>query len=186
MSIFPIVTYNDDVLRAQAKPIESDSPELQKLIDDMFETMYNGHGVGLAAPQIGKSLRLFVVDADPMYEDEENPTLIGKQVFINPEIISSGADKIAYDEGCLSIPGIRESVSRPDEITVKFLDRNFKEHTATYTGWLSRVFQHEFDHLNGVLFIDYLGSFRKRLLKSKLDLVLNGEMDAEYPLKPKK
>jgi len=185
MSVLPIVTYNDDVLRTKAKQIQKDSPQLQQLIDDMFETMYNGHGVGLAAPQIGESLRLFVVDADPMYEDEEDAEVFGKLVFINPEIVKNGDEKVSYDEGCLSIPGIREAVSRPDEITVKYLDRNFEEQTATYTGWMSRVFQHEFDHLNGVLFIDYLGSFRRRLLKSKLDLVQNGEMEAEYPLRPK-
>lgn len=185
MSILPIVTYNDEVLRKKAAPITENSDNLQKLIDDMFETMYNGSGVGLAAPQIGKSLQLFVTDADPMTEDDDDEPKYGKLVFINPKIIESGDEKATYDEGCLSIPGIRESVTRPNEIKVSYLDRELKEQTATYSGWMSRVFQHELDHLKGVLFIDYLGSFKKRLLKTRLNSVVTGEIEAGYPVKPK-
>jgi peptide deformylase len=183
MSILPIVTYNDDVLRKKASPVTENTEALQKLIDDMFDTMYNGSGVGLAAPQIGQSIQLFVTDADPMSEDDEDEPKYGKQVFINPSILESGEEKVTFEEGCLSIPGIRESVTRSDEIKVSYLDRDLKEHTATFTGWMSRVFQHELDHLNGILFIDYLGSFKKRLLKSKLNHVITGEIDAGYPVR---
>jgi len=185
MSILPIVTYNDPVLRQRAAEIESDSEELQQLIDDMFETMYNGQGVGLAAPQIGRSLRLFVVDADPFTEDEEHVEDEGPLVFINPEIKPANQDTVLLDEGCLSIPGIRESVSRPEVITVSWLDREFKPQKKDFTGWLSRVIQHEYDHIEGVLFIDYLGSFRKRMLRSRLKAIETGEAEASYPLAAK-
>jgi peptide deformylase len=185
MSILPIVTYDDEILRKKAGLIEDDSEELQALIDDMFDTMYNGHGVGLAAPQIGRSIRLFVVDADAMYEPEDTSPRYGKQVFINPEITEKSDQTLQYDEGCLSIPGVRESVMRPDKIKVKYLDRYFKEQTAEFDGWMSRVFQHELDHLDGVLFIDYLGSFKRRLLKSKLNNVKEGTAEVEYPVKAK-
>jgi len=186
MSILPIVLYDDPILRTPAEKISSDSDELQTLIDDMFETMYNGHGVGLAAPQIGESLQLFVVDADPMYDQDDDADRFGKQVFINPEIIEEDATKIAMDEGCLSIPGLTESVLRPDNIKVRYLDRHLNEQTVDFSGWMSRVFQHELDHLKGVLFIDYLGSFKRRLLKSKLNSVKAGDVDAGYPIKEKK
>jgi peptide deformylase len=185
MSILPIVTYNDPVLRTPAKAIESDSPELQQLIDSMFTTMYNGHGVGLAAPQIGESLQLFVIDADPMYEDDVEKPELGKIAFINPKITAKGDENVTFDEGCLSLPGLREPITRPDRIEVSYLDREFKEQKAVYTSWMSRVFQHELDHLHGVLFIDYLGSFKRRLLKSKLDSIHNGTMEAEYPVREK-
>lgn len=185
MSILPIVTYNDPVLREKGRPLTENTPELQQLIDDMFETMYNGQGVGLAAPQIGESLRLFVMDADPFTEDEEEEPDLGPMVFINPEITPVGDFKTATDEGCLSIPGVRESVTRPETIKVKWLDRDFKPQEQTFTGWPSRVIQHEYDHIEGVLFIDYLGSFRRRLLRSRLTLVETGEMDAGYPVRPK-
>lgn len=186
MKILPIVTYDDPILREPAKPINENSETLQELIDDMFHTMYSGHGVGLAAPQIGQSLQVFVVDADQMIEEEDTESpRYGKQVFINPEITWKSGETVSVEEGCLSIPGIRETVSRPEQIKVKFLDRDFNEQTAAYSGWMSRVFQHELDHLKGVLFIDYLGSFRKRLLKGKLNLVASGEVEAGYPVKPK-
>ncbi|AXJ01833.1 peptide deformylase [Cyclonatronum proteinivorum] len=186
MSILPIVTYNDPVLREKAAPITEDSPGLQRLIDDMFETMYNGQGVGLAAPQIGESLRLFVMDADPFTADEEGEEDLGPMVFINPEFSPVGEFKTATDEGCLSIPGVRESVTRPETIRVKWLDRELKPHEKTFSGWPGRVIQHEYDHIEGVLFIDYLGSFRKRLLRSRLNMVESGEVDAGYPVRPKR
>ncbi len=181
MSVLPIVLYNDPVLRATAAPIEAITPEIKKLIADMFETMYEAHGVGLAAPQIGKSIRLFVVDADVMMEDEPDAVKLGKQVYINPTIVSHEAAKETFEEGCLSIPDLRENVIRPDVITVAYRDESFTERTATYGGWMSRVFQHELDHLDGKLFIDRVGSFRRRLLTRKLDLIDKGEVEPEYP-----
>ncbi|MCH8567072.1 MAG: peptide deformylase [Balneolales bacterium] len=186
MSILPIVTYNDPVLREKSSPVKENTAEIQKLIDDMFETMYNGQGVGLAAPQIGVSLRLFVTDSDPFISDEDQETDFGPMVFVNPEIISKGQETSSFDEGCLSIPGLREPVTRPETIKIRFQDRNFEHQEMEISGWLSRIFQHEYDHIEGVLFIDYLGSFRKRLIRSKLQLVESGKAPAEYPLVPKK
>ncbi len=186
MSILPIVTYNDSVLRQKAKSIPENSEQIQTLIDDMFETMYNGQGVGIAAPQIGESLRLFVIDADAFTAEEEDEKDCGPLTFINPVMKKLESEKIAMDEGCLSIPGIRESVTRPDKIEVTWLDRDFKEQKEVFSGWVSRVIQHEYDHIEGVLFIDYLGSFRKRLLRTKLGQVDSGEMPADYPVMPKK
>lgn len=185
MSILPIVTYDDPVLRQKAAAITENTPELQQLIDDMFDTMYNGQGVGLAAPQIGRSLRLFVTDSDPFTREQPETEDAGPLTFINPEIISDDGDLISMDEGCLSIPGVREAVKRPDEIKVRFLDRNLKEQERVFTGWMSRVFQHELDHINGILFIDHLGSFRKRMLRSVLKRVKEGTEEAGYPVAPK-
>jgi peptide deformylase len=184
MSVLPIVIYDARVLRQKAVDVTADSQWLQTLIDDMFETMYNGSGVGLAAPQVGESIRLFVMDADVMTEDTDEED-IGPLVFINPEIILKSDSQVAIEEGCLSIPGIRDSINRPESVTVKFLDRNFKTRELKVTGWSSRVIQHEIDHLDGILFIDYLGSFRKRLLKGKLNLVKEGLVEAEYPVAAK-
>ena len=185
MSILPVVLYNDPVLREKASIITEDSKKLQKLIDNMYDTMYEASGVGLAAPQIGESVRLFVVDADIMIEDEEDSDekKYGPMEFINPEIISKGALTLDIEEGCLSLPDLREKVNRPDEITVKFLDRKFNEHEMKFNGWMSRVFQHELDHLDGVLFIDYLGSFKKRLLARRLAAIDAGEVETDYVVK---
>jgi peptide deformylase len=180
MSVLPIVLYNDPVLREVAKPISKDSKKLQDLIDDMFDTMYEANGVGLAAPQIGESLRLFVIDADVMVEDTDEEAF-GPTVYINPEIVSMDNEEIDMEEGCLSLPDLRERVVRPDKITIKYLDRDFEEQTATYSGWMSRVFQHEFDHLDGILFFDHLGSFKKRLLARKLSIIDEGLVETEYP-----
>jgi peptide deformylase len=181
MSLLPIVLYNDPVLRAHAAPVNAITPELTTLIADMFETMYNSHGVGLAAPQIGKSLRLFVVDADAMVDDEPDAVRYGRVVYINPEIISKGDKTVEFEEGCLSIPDLRETVKRPDSITIRYRDEHFVEQTATYSGWMSRVFQHELDHLDGTLFIDRVGSFRRRLLTRKLDQIDQGLIEPDYP-----
>lgn len=186
MAVLPIVTYNDPVLRAKAAEIRENSEELQQLIDDMFETMYNSNGVGLAATQIGEKRRVFVLDADPiMKEEEDEDQLFGPEVFINPEIITSSDETIEYEEGCLSIPDIREKVIRPVDITVRYLNKDFEEKELDASGWLSRVIQHEKDHLDGVLFIDYLGSFRKRLLKGKLSEIESGLQQVDYPVVPK-
>lgn len=185
MSVLPIVTYNDPVLRNETKPVQSDSDDLQELIDNMFQTMYNSNGVGLAAPQIGKSIQLFVVDADEVTEelDEENK---GPFVFINPKITSKTGENVKMEEGCLSIPDVRDDVSRPENITVTYLDRDFNQQTMQATGWLSRIIQHEYDHLKGVLFLDYLSAFRRRLHKSTLKKIKQGTLDVDYPVAPKK
>lgn len=185
MSLLPIVLYNDPVLRAKAAPINALTPELTALIADLFETMYHAHGVGLAAPQVGRSIRLFVVDADVMVEDEPDAVRYGRKVYINPEIVSKGETSVDFEEGCLSIPDLRETVRRPDTITVKYRDEHFKEQTATYSGWMSRVFQHELDHLDGTLFIDRVGSFRRRLLTRKLDQIDQGLVEPDYPFVPR-
>lgn len=184
MSILPIVTYGDPVLREKAREVSGNSDDLQELIDDMFETMYNAKGVGLAAPQVGEDIRLFVVDADAMLEEEGNEKF-GPRVFINPKILSAGDVDVEMEEGCLSIPDIRESITRPRKIKVQYLDREFKEQSLETDGWLARVIQHETDHVNGVLFIDYLGSFRLRLLKGKLKDIEEGQIETTYPLAPK-
>ena len=177
--IYPIVIYGDPVLRKQAEDIRQDYPELGQLIKDMFETMYNAHGVGLAAPQIGKPIRLFVVDASPVDESTRD----FKKVFINPEIIEEGEEECKFEEGCLSIPGLRENVMRPDEITIKYLDENFQPHEETFTGLASRVIQHEYDHIEGILFTDHISAFRKSMVRSKLSAMAKGEVDADYPYK---
>lgn len=186
MAVLPIVTYDDKVLRTKADPVEENTEELQKLIDDMFDTMYNSNGVGLAAPQVGVLQRLFVVDADPMLEDEETAeTPRGPMALINPEIVGKSGPDVELEEGCLSIPEVRDKVTRPRDITVSFLDRDFNRVQLKATGWLSRVIQHETDHLDGILFLDYLSSFRKRLLRGKLKDIKKGVMKTEYPLVPK-
>lgn len=186
MPILPVVTYNDPVLRKETKSIETDSDELQTLIDDMFETMYNSNGVGLAAPQIGKSIQLFVVDADAVTDEIEEEENMGPMVFINPAIVEKTGENIKMEEGCLSIPDVRDDVVRPDTITIKYLDRNFKEQSLHVSGWISRVIQHEFDHLKGVLFLDYLSAFRRRLNKSTLKKIDKGKLEVNYPVVPKK
>ncbi len=184
MSVLPIVTFDDPVLRKKAESLKSQSKELQQLINDMFDTMYNSSGVGLAAPQIGKSLRIFVTDTDVMAEESEEISY-GPQVFINPEIVQTSGDKVKLEEGCLSIPDVRDEISRPRIVTVKFLDRNFRQHELTAGGWMSRVVQHEYDHLEGILFIDHLSAFKRRLHKKKLDMIDHGKLETEYPLVPK-
>lgn len=185
MSVLPIVTFNDPVLRKETQPIQTNSQQLQELIDDMFQTMYNSNGVGLAAPQIGKSIQLFVVDADVITEelDEEDR---GPLVFINPKIISKTGENVKMEEGCLSIPEVRDEVNRPEKITVTYLDRNFKENILNESGWLSRIIQHEYDHLKGVLFLDYLSAFRRRLHKSTLKKIDKGTLEVDYPVVAKK
>ena len=186
MAILPIVTYNDSVLRQNADPVKENSDELQKLIDDMFETMYNSNGVGLAAPQIGKSIRLFVVDTDVMTEELEDEENVGPLAFINPEIVKTDGNEIKFEEGCLSIPDVRDEVSRPEMVEVSYLDREFNKQIIRTEGWLSRVIQHEYDHLKGVLFLDHISSFRRRLHRSALRKIENGKLEVKYPVVPKK
>lgn len=182
MAILPIVTYNDQVLRTKASLIKDNSDELQKLIDDMLHTMYNSKGVGLAAPQVGKGIRLFVIDADPMTEELDDEEDLGPMIFINPEILSTNGEEIKMEEGCLSIPDVRDDVARPENVKISYKDRNFHKKTETFKGFISRVIQHENDHLNGVLFVDYLSAFRRRLHRSQLKKIQKGTFEADYPL----
>lgn len=178
--IYPIVVYGDPVLNQEAEEISKDYPGLPKLIDDMFETMYAAHGVGLAAPQIGKSIRLFVVDGSPMDEDELADF---KKVFINPEILEESDEEWKFEEGCLSIPGLREKVERPEEITMRYMDENFQEHTETFNGLKARIIQHEYDHIEGILFTEHLSAFKKSLIRGKLNSISKGEFEKNYPVK---
>ncbi len=187
--VLPIVAYGDPVLRKVGKEIEKDFPKLDELIENMWETMYNASGVGLAAPQIGLPLRLFIVDATPFAEDDdltdaEQQTIEGfKKVFINAKIEEETGTDWAFNEGCLSIPDIREDVSRKDTITITYCDEDFKEHTETYDGVLARVIQHEYDHIEGILFTDKLSSLKKRLLKGRLANISKGKIKVEYRMR---
>jgi len=183
MSILPIVTYNDPVLRSKTEPIDELTDSVSELVDDMIETMYNSDGVGLAAPQIGKSLKIFVMDGDPVLEEEEEK--YGILVFINPTIVEKKGKKTPMDEGCLSIPDVREKVFRPETILIRYKDRDFNDQEKEFTGWMSRIIQHELDHLNGILFIDYLSTFRKRMVKSDLEDIDSGLIEVEYPIVPR-
>ncbi|NBC57217.1 MAG: peptide deformylase [Bacteroidetes bacterium] len=187
--ILPILAYGDPVLKRKANEVPKDYPNLQQLIDDMFETMYNANGVGLAAPQIGKSLRLFIVDASPFAEDDlinedEKETLkSAKEVFINPEIKSEDGDEWDFNEGCLSIPDIREDVFRKPTIKIEYYDRDFNFKEKTLEGLFARVVQHEFDHIEGILFTDKLSGLKKRLIKSKLNNIAKGKIKVDYRMR---
>ncbi len=187
--IFPIVAYGDPVLKKKAKDISKEYPKLSELIENMFETMYNAHGVGLAAPQIGLPIRLFVIDAEPFSEDEElseeeiNQLKGFKKVFINATILEEKDEEWAFTEGCLSIPDIREDVFRNETIKIKYFDENFEEHIETYNGLAARVIQHEYDHIEGILFTDKLSSLKKRLIKGKLANISKGKVNADYRMR---
>lgn len=177
--IYPVTVYGDPLLRRVAKPIDKDFKGLPELVENMFETMYHSDGVGLAAPQVGKSLRIFVVDASPAAEDE--PELEGfKKAFINPEILERYGDDRVMNEGCLSLPEIREDITRTERVKIKYVDENLEEHVEEYGGFAARVIQHEYDHLDGVLLIDHLSPLRKRLLKGKLTAISKGKVKTSY------
>lgn len=177
--VFPIVVYGSPMLRKVSEDITKDYKDLQKLIDDMFETMYASDGVGLAAPQIGKSIRLFIIDASPMSEDE--PDLADfKKVFINANIIDEQGDKWPFVEGCLSLPDIREEVIRQKSVTIEYYDEHFEYHKETYEGIKARIVQHEYDHLDGVMFVDLLSPLKKKLLKGRLNNIAKGKSNASY------
>ena len=178
----PIVAFGDPVLKRKAVDIDEDYPELDKLIKNMFETMYAARGVGLAAPQVGLSIRLFVVDITP-YEEDEPELADFIKVFINPIIIEESGEKWAFSEGCLSIPDIHEDVQRQDTILINYLDENWLEHEEEYSGLAARVIQHEYDHIEGKLFTDRLSPLRKAILKSNLDAVNKGQVDVSYKMK---
>lgn len=180
--ILPIVAYGDAVLRKKCEEIGPDYPELDQLIADMFETMYRASGVGLAAPQIGRSIRLFVIDASP-YGDEDPGLADFKKVFINAQILGKGDKDWSAGEGCLSIPDIREDVNRPEEITIRYQDETFTEHTETYSGMAARVVQHEYDHIEGKLFTDYLSPLKKRMLQGRLNAISKGDIRTDYKMR---
>jgi peptide deformylase len=184
--ILPVTAYGDPLLRKVAKPIHRDYKGLSDVIANMFETMHQADGVGLAAPQIGLSIRIFVVDATPAASDEEPELADFKKAFINPTIISTSGEPWAFEEGCLSLPHIREDVMRPEEVVIHYFDENWVERTEKYDGYPARIIQHEYDHLDGKLFIDYISPLRRRLLKSKLIAISKGKSNAAYKLNPVK
>ena len=194
--ILPIVAYGDPILKTECEEIDEHYSDLKQLISDMFETMYKAKGVGLAAPQIGKNIRLFIVDGSPFAEDEdedgeEDPRAEGiadfKKVFINPIIEEEEGKEWPFQEGCLSIPAIRENVSRKPNITVSYYDENWKLKEESYSGYAARIFQHEYDHIEGVLFTDYLGPLKRKMLQKKLNNITNGDIDIDYKMRfPKK
>lgn len=183
--ILPIVAYGDPVLKKKAEEITEDYPGLKKLIDDMFETMYNANGVGLAAPQIGKSIRLFVIDASPVAEGEDgDPSCEDfKRVFINPIIFEESGEEWGYEEGCLSIPGIREEVQRKSIVKIEYYDENWDLYEEELDGFAARVVQHEYDHIEGLLFLDRLNPIKRTLLKGKLNDIQKGQVDHNYKMK---
>lgn len=191
--ILPIVAYGSPVLKKVCSDIEKDYPNLDGLISNMKETMVNARGVGLAAPQIGEAIRLFIVDTSPFsdndeFSKEERAFLKNyKKVFINANIVNEEGDEWAFNEGCLSIPNINEDVFRNETLTIEYVDENFKKHSETLSGLAARVVQHEYDHIEGILFTDKLSSLKKRLLKKKLDNISKGKIDVDYRMKfPKK
>ncbi|MBC3759540.1 peptide deformylase [Hyunsoonleella sp. SJ7] len=187
--ILPIVAYGDPVLKKKAKEITKDYPKLEELLDNMFETMYNALGLGLAAPQIGLPIRLFLVDTAPFAEDEElseeerESLKDFKKVFINATILEEEGEQWAFTEGCLSIPDVQEDVFRQPKITVEYFDEQFKKHTETFDGLIARVIQHEYDHIEGILFTDKLSSFKKRLIKGRLSNISKGKINVDYRMR---
>jgi len=187
--VLPIVAYGHPVLRKVAQDIDANFPQLDKLIADMWETMYASNGVGLAAPQVNKDIRLFIVDSEQIFnnlepdEKEKFPDEPGiKQVFINASIEEINGEKWSYNEGCLSIPKIREDIFRNENVTLRFLDENFKPHVESYRGITARVVLHEYDHIEGKLFIDYLTPLKRKLMKGKLDDISKGKVNVDYKM----
>jgi len=183
------VAYGDPVLRKVSKDIDKDYPDLDQLIENMWETMYASHGVGLAAPQIGRAIRLFVIDTEPFSDDEDlseqerSQLAESKMVFINAKIIEETGEEWSFNEGCLSIPDIREEVMRQPTVTIEFCDENFEKKTQTFDGILARVIQHEYDHIEGILFTDKLSPLKKRMLKGKLSNISKGKIQVDYRMR---
>jgi len=187
--ILSIVGYGDPVLRKKGVEIPQDYPELNQLVANMYETMYNAYGVGLAAPQVGLALRLFVIDTRPFSEDEdlskeEQVQLASfKKTFINATILKEEGEEWGFNEGCLSIPEVREDVYRHERITIEYYDEEFNKHTDVYDGLIARVIQHEYDHIEGILFTDKISSLKKRLIKKKLQNIMEGKTRPDYKMK---
>lgn len=182
--ILPIYAYGQPVLKKMAEDIDENYPELKTLIENMWETMYNAQGVGLAAPQIGLPIRLFLVDTIQNEEDKEEGEPKGiKKVFINAEKIEEAGKPWAYEEGCLSIPDIRGDVNRPPQLRIRYFDENFQEHEEVFTGINARVIQHEYDHIDGVLFTEHLKPLKRKLVRRKLDNIRKGKIAVDYKMK---
>jgi peptide deformylase len=182
--ILPIVAFGSPILRKKCVDISPDYPELDMLLENMKETMHEARGVGLAAPQINKSIRLFLIDTTPFVDDEEETEEeIVKQAFINARILEEVGDQWDFNEGCLSIPDVREDISRKPNITIEYFDENFEKHTDTYDGLTARVIQHEYDHIQGVLFTDKISALRKRMIKGKLMDISKGKVDVSYKMR---
>ncbi|MEN9987789.1 MAG: hypothetical protein RLZZ585_828 [Bacteroidota bacterium] len=187
--ILPIVAYGDPVLKKEAEEIDEKYPDLSKLIANMFDTMYHAKGVGLAAPQIGKSIRLFIVDGSPFADeedDEPDPRAEGisdfKKVFINPIIEEETGEKWSFQEGCLSIPQIRENVFRQEKVLITYFDENWEFHEETFDGYAARIIQHEYDHIEGILFTDHLSPLKKKMLTKRLQNITSGRIDVDYKM----
>lgn len=180
--ILPVTVYGEPLLRKTASPIAKDYPGLQELIDNMYDTMYNADGIGLAAPQVGLSIRLFIVDGTQVADEDKTLTNF-KTAFINPEILDITGVPWEMEEGCLSIPNIRENVKRDEQVTIRYFNREWEEKTETYNGMAARVILHEYDHLEGKLFTDYVSPLRKKLLRSKLNAISKGKVNASYRIK---
>lgn len=187
--VLPIVAYGDPVLKRKADDIDPDYPGLKQFLEDMFETMYNAKGVGLAAPQVGKSIRIFVIDASAFADDEENTEEEREQlrnfkrIFINAEILEEEGEEWSFNEGCLSIPKIREDVYRKPVLRIRYMDENFVQHEEEYDGIIARIIQHEYDHIEGKLFTDRINPLRKRLLKRKLTDISKGNITVDYKMR---
>ena len=182
--ILPIVAFGSPILRKMCSDISPDYPEFDTILANMWETMYEANGVGLAAPQVNKRIRLFLIDTTPFFDDEEEiKEVIVKQAFINARIIEESGEDWVFNEGCLSIPDLREDVIRKSTITIEYMDENFEKHTATYDGLTARVIQHEYDHINGILFTDKLTALRKRMIKGKLMDISKGKVNANYKMR---
>ena len=187
--ILPIFAYGEPILQKMGKEIDKDYQDLDVIIENMFETMYGAHGIGLAAPQIGLPIRLFLVDASPFeddeeYSDEERAMLATfKKVFINAKVVEETGDEWIFNEGCLSIPNVNEDVFRKPTITIEYFDENFKKHTDTFEGIAARIIQHEYDHIEGILFTDKLSPLKKRLIKGKLENISKGKTDVSYRMR---
>ncbi len=187
--ILPIVGYGDPVLRKKCEEISNDYPELKKVVADMYETMYNAYGVGLAAPQVGMPIRIFIVDTEAFSEDEElskeEQELLANfsKTFINPTILKEEGEEWGFNEGCLSIPEVREDVYRQEKITIEYYDEDFNKHTDVYDGMIARVIQHEYDHIEGILFTDKISSLKKRLIQKKLQNIMEGKTRPDYKMK---
>ncbi|MGB5243130.1 MAG: peptide deformylase [Lutimonas sp.] len=187
--ILPIVAYGDPVLRKVCEEVDQDYPKLKELIADMVETMHGANGVGLAAPQIGKAIRLFVIDASPFAEDEELDEeeraylKVFNKIFINAKMIDETGKEWPFNEGCLSIPNINEDVVRNETLTMEYVDENFMPHKETFSGLAARIIQHEYDHIEGILFTDKLSTLKRRLLKKKLENISKGQVDVSYRMK---
>ncbi|MCT6870062.1 MAG: peptide deformylase [Apibacter sp.] len=186
--ILPIYGYGHPVLRKKTIEIDKDYPDLDQLITNMYETMYQAHGIGLAAPQVGLNIRLFIIDATPLAEDEEyldikDELAICKKVFINPKILSRDGELWKFNEGCLSIPDIREDIKRLENIVIEYFDENWNKKTENFSDVRARIIQHEYDHIEGILFTDLLSPLKKKLIKGKLANISKGKVDTEYRMK---